>query len=175
MKLKIKNKKNIIVGIIIIFLIIISIYYGNNIWSDLIKENAYIDIWENKPMIDIDLESRGSGVFEELYLGYQPVHYLINKNGKIYSYRAGEFKNKLTKRKNTAMLKSIKKISQTQMDDLINDLKKVIEKNSVEFGIGLMFKYPTIWHIKLQGEKYTINTDIQYSILNKYIGEKDIL
>ena len=91
MKLNIKNKKIIMVCIVVLIVIGGGIYFYKRSYSEtnnLLKDNAYIDIWRDKSMdMDIDLYSTGGGANEKLYLGAQPVHYLINKNGDIYTYQ----------------------------------------------------------------------------------------
>lgn len=71
--------------------------------NNLLKDNAYIDMWEDNSMhADIALYSTGSGsgANEKSYLGAQLVHYIINKNGEIYTYQ-----NKMTgKRENPQLL-----------------------------------------------------------------------
>lgn len=53
--------------------------------------------------MDIDLYSTGSGANEKLYLGAQPVHYLINKNG--YIYQDSSYQNKMTGKRDPATVK----------------------------------------------------------------------
>lgn len=164
------NKKVIIFCIVILLVaIIIGIYFykrNNSIANDTIKENAYIDIWRDKSMdMDIDLYSTGSGANEKLYLGAQPVHYLINKNGDIYTYQDSSYQNKTTGKRDPATVKYIKTLPQSELENLSNDLKSIIESNSSD-SISLNSSY---WYIKIDGNSTRVNVNVQTSILNNYL------
>ena len=171
MKLDIKNKKIIIVCIVVLIVVAIGggIYFYKRSYSEtnnLQKDNVYIDIWRDNSMdADIDLYSTGSGANEKLYLGAQPVHYLINKNGDIYTYQDSSYQNKLTGKRDPATVKYIKQLSQSDLEKLENDLKTIIKNNSsnsVDFT-------STYWYIKLNGKSTRVNANIQTQILNNYL------
>lgn len=172
MKLSIKNKKIIIVivcAVILIVAIICGIYFYNrnsDTANDSLKDNAYIDIWRDISMdMDIDLYSTGSGANEKLYLGAQPVHYLINKNGYIYIYQDSSYQNKMTGKRDPATVKYIKQLSQSDLEKLENDLKSIIENNSSN-SVSLTSTY---WYIKVNGKSTRVNANIQTQILNNYL------
>lgn len=170
MKLNIKNKKIIIVCIVVLIVVIGGgIYFYKRSYSEtnnLLKDNAYIDIWRDKSMdADIDLYSTGSGANEKLYLGAQPLHYLINKNGDIYAYQDSSYQNKMTGKRDPATVKYIKKLSQSDLEKLENDLKSIIENNSSN-SVSLTSTY---WYIKVNGKSTRVNANIQTQILNNYL------
>ena len=166
-----KLNKKVIIFLIVIFIaaIIAGIYFfikKNSDINDTIKENAYIDIWRDKSMdADIDLYSTGSGSNEKLYLGAQSIHYLINKNGEVYTYQASSYKNKKTGKRDPATVEYIKTLSQSELENLENDLKSTIESNSSD-SISLNSSY---WYIKINGNSTRVNVNVQTSILNKYL------
>ena len=167
MKLNIKNKKTIIVCIVVLIVVVIgSGIYFNSKTNNSLKNKAYIDIWRDNSMdADIDLYSRGSGVNEKLYLGAQPIHYLINKNGDIYTYQDSSYQNKLTGKRDPATVKYIKQLSQSDLEKLENDLKSIIENNnsnSVSFT-------STHWYIKVNSKYTRVSADIQTQILDNYL------
>lgn len=164
------NKKGFIILIVIfIVAIIVGIYFykkNNNVANDTIKENAYIDIWRDKSMdADIDLYSMGSGANEKLYLGAQSIHYLINKNGEVHTYQASSYKNKTTGKRDPATVKYIKTLTQSELKNLENDLKSIIESNHSD-SISLNSSY---WYIKIDGNSTRVNVNVQTSILNNYL------
>ena len=166
-----KLNKKVIIFLIVIFIvaIIVGIYFykkNTSVANDAIKENAYIDIWRDKSMdADIDLYSTGSGANEKLYLGAQSIHYLINKNGEVHTYQASSYKNKITGKREPATVEYIKKLSQSELENLENDLKSTIESNSSD-SISLNSSY---WYIKIDGNSTRVNINVQTSILNKYL------
>ncbi len=171
MKLNIKNKKIIIFCIAVLIVVVIGggIYFYKRSYSEknnLLKDNAYIDIWRDKSMdMDIDLYSTGSGANEKLYLGVQPVHYLINKNGNIYTCQDSSYQNKMTGKRDPATVKYIKQLSQSDLEKLENDLKSIIENNSSN-SVSLTSTY---WYIKVNGKATRVNANIQTQILNNYL------
>lgn len=155
-----KLNKKVIIFLILIFIvaIIVGIYFY--------KKNTYIDIWRDNSMdADIALYSIGSGVNEKLYLGAQSIHYLINKNGEVYTYQASSYKNKITGKREPATVEYIKTLSQSELGNLENDLKSTIESNSSD-SISLNSSY---WYIKIDGNSTRVNINVQTSILNKYL------
>ena len=166
-----KLNKKVIIFLIVIFIvaIIVGIYFykrNTSVANDAIKENAYIDIWRDKSMdADIDLYSTGSGANEKLYLGAQSIHYLINKNGEVCTYQASSYKNKTTGKRDPATVEYIKTLSQSELENLENDLKSTIESNSSD-SISLNSSY---WYIKIDGNSTRVNINVQTSILNKYL------
>lgn len=157
MKLNIKSKKTIIICIIILIVaILIGLYFWKRHTStinDELKDNAYIDIWRDNSMdADIDLYSSGSGANEKLYLGAHPLHYLINKNGDIYTYQASSFKY-------------IKTISQSDLQKIENELKSIVENNSS----NSISWNSTSWYVKIDGKSTRVNVNVQTQILNKYL------
>ena len=170
MKLNIKSKKTIIICIIILIVaILIGLYFwkrNTSTINDELKDNAYIDIWRDNSMdADIDLYSTGSGANEKLYLGAQPLHYLINKNGDIYTYRASSFENKMTGKRDPATSKYIKTISQSDLQKIENELKSIVENNSS----NSISWYSTSWYVKIDGKCTIVNVNVQTQILNKYL------
>lgn len=171
MKLNIKNKEIIIVCIVALIVVVIGgcIYFYKRSYSEtnnLLKDNAYIDIWRDKSMdMDIALYSTGSGANEKLYLGAQPVHYLINKNGDIYTYQDSSYQNKMTGKRDPATVKYIKQLSQSDLEKLENDLKSIIENN----GSNSVSLTSTYWYIKVNGKSTRVNANIQTQILNNYL------
>lgn len=170
MKLSIKNKKIVIVCIVILIVAVMcGIYFysrNSDTTNESLKDNAYIDIWRDTSMdADIDLYSTGSGVNEKLYLGAQPVHYLINKNGDIYTYQDSSYQNKMTGKRDPATVKYIKQISQSNLEKLENDLKSIIENNSSN---SISFN-STYWYIKLDGKSTRVDVNVQIQILNNYL------
>ena len=164
------NKKVIIFCIVILIVaIIIGIYFykrNNSIANDTIKENAYIDIWRDKSMdADISLYSIGSGANEKLYLGAQSLHYLINKNGDVHTYQASSYQNNKTGKRDTATVKYIKTLSQSELENLENDLKSIIDFNLSD-SISLNSSY---WYIKIDGNSTRVNVNVKTSILNNYL------
>ena len=166
-----KLNKKVIIFLIVIFIvaIIVGIYFykkNTSVASDAIKENAYIDIWRDKSMDDdIALYSIGSGANEKLYLGAQSIHYLINKNGEVHTYQASSYKNKITGKREPATVEYIKTLSQSELENLENDLKSTIESNSND-SISLNSSY---WYIKIDGNSTKVNINVKTSILNKYL------
>ena len=114
---------------------------------------------------DFDLYSTGSGANEKLYLGAQPLHYLINKNGDIYTYRASSFENKMTGKRDPATSKYIKTISQSDLQKIENELKSIVENNSS----NSISWYSTSWYVKIDGKSTIVNVNVQTQILNKYL------
>lgn len=169
MKLKVKNKKLVISCIVILIVAaIIGLYFYNkvkNSFEDSIKDSAYIDIWRDNSMdADIDLYSTGSGANEKLYLGSQPVHYLINKNGEIYTYQASSYKNKMTGKRDPATVKHIKTISNFDLQKLENDLKLITENNN-DNSISWTSPY---WYIKINNNSARVNVNVKSQVLDKY-------
>ena len=183
MKLQIKNTKILIIFIIILIVaIIVGIYFirstnatsdklKDNTYIDILKDNsmnAYIDIWRDNSMDpDIDLYSIGSGENEKLYLGTQPLHYLINKNGDIYTYQASSYKNKLTGEREPATIKYIKTVSQSDLEKIENELKSITENNNSN-SISL---YPTYWYIKINEKSTRVNVNVYQYVLEQYLDE----
>ena len=170
MKLNIKNKKVVIVYIaILIVAVIIGIYFykrNNSAAKDEPKDNAYIDIWRDTSMdTDIALYSTGSGTNEKLYLGKQPVHYLINKNGDVYTYQESSYKNKMTGKRDPATVEYIKQLSQSDLKKLENDLKSITENNNSN-SISWTSRD---WYIKIDGKSTRVDVDVQTQVLNNYL------
>ena len=173
MKLKIKNKKTIIICIIVLLIvaILIGLYFlkrNTPTIDDELRENAYIDIWRDNLMeADIALYSTGSGENEKLYLGAQPLHYLINKNGDIYTYQASSFQNKMTGKRDPATSKYIKTLSQSDVQKIENELKSITENNnSNSFSLD-----STYWYIKINGESTRVNVNVYQYVLEQYLDE----
>lgn len=119
---------------------------------------------------DSALYSTGSGANEKLYLGAQPIHYLINKNGEVHTYQASSYKNKTTSKRDPATVKYIKKLSQSELEDLENDLKLIIESNhSDSISLNSSYLNSSYWYIKIDGNSTRVNINVQTSILNKYL------
>lgn len=192
MKININNKEisinlAIILIIILILAIIIGIYYikkstnktvgqlENKIKSEtsIIPEktksdDAYIDIWRDTSMdSDIDLYSRGTGDNEEIYLGAQPVHYLIYKNGEIKSSVASAFENKKTGKREPPTVESIGTVSQDDLEKIESELKDIIENNKSDSNSLQSRK----WYIKINGKRNTVTINPKTEVLDKYIGE----
>ena len=169
MQLKASNKKCVIKCIIIlIFLISLGIYsYINTRYSLL--SNAYIDIWRDTLMDpDIDLYSIGGGINQKLYLGAQPLHYIINKNGKVYTYKESSYRNMITGITDFPTIKYIKKISKSDFKKLENDLNLTIKNNNCNS--------PSInskdWFIKIKNKENNftrVNINVERQILDKYL------
>ena len=168
MKLNIKNKKTIIICIIVLIVaILIGLYFwqrNTSTIADKLRDNAYIDIWRDNSMDpDINLYSTGS----DLYLGAQPLHYLINKNGDIYTYQASSYQNKMTGKREPATSKYIKTLSQTDVQKIENELKSIKENNnSNSFSL-----YSTYWYIKINGESTRVNVNVYQYVLEQYLDE----
>lgn len=161
-----KLNKKVIIFLIVIFIvtIIVGIYFY--IKNTSVANNAYIDIWKDISMdFDIDLYSTGSGLNEKLYLGEQSTHYLINKNGKVHTYQASSYKNKVTGKREPATVNYIKTLSQSELENLENDLKSAIESNRND-STSLNSSY---WYIKIDGNPTRVNINVKSSILNKYL------
>lgn len=170
MKLNIKSKKTIIICIIVLIVaILIGLYFWKRNAStitDELRDNAYIDIWiDNSMDADIDLYSTGSGENEKLYLGVQPLHYLISKNGDIYTYQASSYQNKMTGKRDSATIKYIKTLSQSNLQKIENELKSIAESNSSN-SISLN---STSWYVKIDGKSKRVNVNVQTQVLNKYL------
>lgn len=170
MKLNIKNKKIVIFSMAILIIAIavgILFYKMNNVAkNDTIIENAYIDIWRDTSMdMDIDLYSIGSGSNEKLYLGAQPLHYLINKSGDIYTYQASSYQNKMTGKRDPAIVEHIKTLSKSELDKLEDNLKSVIEIHSSN-SISLDSSY---WYIKIDDNSTRVDINVKTNVLNNYI------
>ena len=168
MKLNIKSKKTIIICIIILIVaILIGLYFwkrNTSTINDELKDNAYIDIWRDNSMdADIDVYSTGSGANKKLYLGAQPLHYLINKNGDIYTYQASSIKNKMTGKRDPATSEYIKTISQSDLQKIENELKSIVENNSSN---SISWNS---WYVKIDGKSTRVNVNVQTQILNKYL------
>lgn len=171
MKLIVRNKKILIVCISILIVAIVGIYFikrSSGTKNDALKDNAYIDIWRDNSMdADIDLYSTGSGANEKLYLGAQPVHYLINKNGDIYTYQASSYKNKMTGKRDPSTSEYIKKLSQSDLEKIENELKSITENNnSNSFSL-----YDTYWYIKINGKSTRVNVNVYQYVLEQYLDE----
>lgn len=174
MKLMVKNKKIIIICISILIVAIIGIYYirkntdtTDNV-NDLPKDNAYIDIWrDNSIEPDIALHSIGSGADEKLYLGAQPFHYLIYKNGDIYTYQASSYQNKMTGERDPSTSKYKKKVSQPDLEKIENKLKSIVENNKNNSFSALS----TYWYIKINGESTRVDINVYEYVLEQYLDE----
>ena len=114
---------------------------------------------------DIDLYSTGSGENEKLYLGVQPLHYLISKNGDIYTYQASSYQNKMTGKRDSATIKYIKTLSQSNLQKIENELKSIAESNSS----NSISWNSTSWYVKIDGKSKRVNVNVQTQVLNKYL------
>ena len=114
---------------------------------------------------DIALYSTGSGANEKLYLGAQPLHYLISKNGDIYTYQASSYQNKMTGKRDPATSKYIKTISQSDLQKIENELKSIVENNSS----NSISWNSTSWYVKIDGKSTRVNVNVQNQVLNKYL------
>jgi len=177
------NKKVIIFFIVILIVVIVGgiCFYkrNNNTANDILEEytpieeilgdesmDAYIDIWRDTSMdMDIALHSIGSGPNEKLYLGAQPIHYLIDENGEVHTHQASSYRNKKTGKRDPATVEYIKKLSHSELENLEKDLKLIIETNSSD-SIGLDSSY---WYIQINGKSTRVNVNIQTSILDNYL------
>ena len=168
MKLNKKNKTIIIIFIVILIILIIGLCIYNisiDLIKNTLKSNAYIDIWRDISMdADIDLYSTGSGINEKLYMGSQPTHYLINENGKIYTYQDSSYQNKITGKRDPATVKYIKQLSQSNLENLKSDLQLIIQNNANNDND---FDYK--WYIKINGETTTVYVNLLTQVLNNYI------
>lgn len=126
-------------------------------------EDGYIDIWRDiSDDPDFCLESIGTGENRKLYLGAKPVHYLININGEVYTYQDSSFENIMTGERDPATVKHIKKLSQSDLKELENDLKLVIDNYSSSSWTD------DIWYIKIDNSSGRVDVDLETQILNKY-------
>ncbi len=161
------NKKVIIILIISIIVGIYFIRKNASTVNDALIKKAYIDIWRDNSMIDIDLYSEGSGLNEKLYLGAQPVHYLINKNGDIYTYQASSYKNKITGKRDPSTSQYIKTLSQFDLEKTENKLKSIAENNAS----NSFSSYSTYWYIKINGKSARVNVNVYQYVLEQYLDE----
>lgn len=170
----INNRKNnkkkiwfIISSIIVITVVGIIVYVTTkDKGKSNIKEVAIIDIWRDTSMdSDIDLHSTGSGIFEKVYLGAQPVHYIIDENGELYTYQESSFKSKLTGIREPATVKHIKKLQEAEIQKLKKELKKMVTNNkSDEHDFT-----STYYYVKINGNTTRVNMDLEAEVLSKYI------
>lgn len=167
-----RNKKIIIICAIIILIIAIifgiyySIYFIRNKINDSIRDSAYIDIWKDVSMdLDIALELEGSGLNKKSYLGKQPLHYIINKDGEIYTYLSSSYINKITGISDPATVKYIKTLSQSDLEKIEEELKVIIENNSSN-----SISWDSIyWYIKINGKLTRVDVNVETQVLNNYI------
>lgn len=160
------NKKIVIFCIVILVVVIIGGIYVHKTTNNPIKVSAYIDIWRDNSMdVDIDLYSIGSGEDEKLYLGSQPVHYLINKNGEIYTYQESSYKNKMTGKRDPETTEYIKQLSQSDLEKLEKELKSIVKNNS---GSSTNWK-SEYWYIKINGKTTRVEANVQAQVLNNYL------
>lgn len=153
MKLKVKNKKIVISCIIILIVsIIVRMYFYNKIKR--IKDDAYIDIWRDTSMDPV----------HNFGLNSQPLHYLINENGEVYTYRAS-YKNEITGKKDSATIKYIKTISKSDLQKLENDLKQIIENNTDD---SISYWYLDYWYIEINNNSTRVNVNVKSQVLDKY-------
>lgn len=154
MKFTIKNYLIFIIIciIIVIFEIKFGLYFlkrNNNIDADKLISNAYIDIWEQ----------------------HKTLHYIINKNGDIYTYQDSSNQNTETVEKEPATIKYIKKLSKSDVKNIENESKSIAEKYKVDssYNIANWFNY---WYIKINGETTKVNVNVYQEVLEQYFDEK---
>ena len=151
--MKEKNKKQVkVIYIVLIVLIVIVLAYLSftlytivkTAKNDEILNNAYIDVWEDISMeADIDLYSEGTGIFEEIYLGNQPLHYVIHKDGKVYTYIASSYENRITGIRQPASVEYLKTLSQEELIDVENRLNSTMKTNELKSFMDINKRY---WH-----------------------------
>ncbi len=173
------NKKVIIVCIVILIAAISAgIYFykrnNNNISNDStdnsiansidgnnIKETSYIDIWFHTET-DIALYSGPKG----RYLGNSPLHYLINKDGDIYTYKGGSFQDEKTGEIEPATVEYIKKLSQDELESLVNDLKSIIKNDNSNDTTNYWTSY---WNVEIDGNTNKVYESVKTNVLDKYL------
>lgn len=137
---------------------------NSNSNADSILDSAYIDIWKSTALnTEPDLFSTGTGSDTKLYLGSQPLHYLINKNGDVHTYQDSSFQNELTGERDPATITYIKTLSQSELVTLENDLKSAISSNASN-----NVTYSS-WYIKIDGNQTKVDMDLKSNILNNYL------
>lgn len=167
--MKLIKKVMIFLSVIFIVVIIFAIYFGvKNFVNNVIKENAYIDIWLIPDRSNMAQYSIERDLNEKIYLGKPYIHYLINKNGKVYTYEANSYENKIIGKRDWAIVKYIKTFSQSELENLENELKSAIKLNSVDTS-GLKAMSCSYWKIIIDGNSNTVNVKVVKSILNKYL------
>ena len=155
MKFTIKNYLIFIIIciIVVIFEIKFGLYFlkrNNNIDAEKLIGNAYIDIWEQ----------------------HKTLHYIINKNGDIYTYQDNSNRNTETVEKEPATIKYIKKLSKSDVKNIENESKSIAEKHKVDSSLNIAnwFNY---WYIKINGETTKVNVNVYQKVLEQYFDENN--
>ncbi len=169
-----KNKKQIkVIYIVLIVLIVIVLAYLAFTLYTIVKtakneeilNNAYIDVWEDISMQgDIDLYSAGTGIFEEIYLGNQPLHYVIHKDGKVYTYIASSYENRITGIRQPASVEYLKTLSQEELIDVENKLNSTIQTNESNLFMDINKRY---WHVRIDESSFIVDVDVISNIIDK--------
>ncbi len=141
----------IICIIVVIFEIKFGLYFlkRNNIDADKLIGNAYIDIREE----------------------YKTLHYIINKNGDIYTYQDNSNRNTETGEKEPATIKYIKKLSKSDVKNIENELKSIAEKHKDDSSL-IQANWSNHWYIKINGETTRVNVNVYQKVLEQYFDEK---
>jgi len=159
----IKNKYFIMFTIVVFFIIAIIIANNNQSFTP-----ARIEIWYDTTFdADIDLYSTGSGKDEKIYLGAQPTHYVIEKNGALYSVKQGEYKNAETGEVDPGTVIFIKKFNDDELKRLRKDLNKIIKTKADKDGFPINFG-DEFWFIKIDEKTYRVKAKLKISIIDKY-------
>ena len=138
--------------------------------AEKIKADAYIIIWKDTTLEpDIDLYAKGTGEDKKIYLGKQPLYYLINQKGEIYTYQESSYKKATTGERDPATISYINSISDSKLKELEQELEEFIKTNSKksegnEYLIGGIDKY----NIKINNQENTVYGNVVTSVLNKY-------
>lgn len=150
---------------VIVAMVLISVNKKDS--EDNIDENkVYIDMWrDNAGDTDISLYSSGSGDNEMLYLGSQPIHYLVYDNGEVHTKQESSYKNKKTGKRDPATIEYVTTLSESDLQSLENELKSIIENDE-----GDAFDFDaTYWYIRLNGELTRVKGNLLNDVLNNYI------
>lgn len=170
-----KVKKIVIIVLCLVILIVLSVIgffviknLSNEKEIEEVKEednDIVVDMWEDISLnMDIDLVSSGTGENEMLYLGEQPIHYILKENREIYKYQESSEENKVTGEREPATNEFIKQFTEddfTILKDKIQKLTKYKKSDRQK----TESKY---WFIKINGETTRIEYDLEGLLLYKY-------
>lgn len=159
-KKKTKRILIIIIMLIICFIITSLVLYFN--MDKFIYKNAIINVWKSKDPLDIALYSIGSGNNEMLYTGNKSTHYLVLKNGKVYSYTESSYEYKTTGIVPAPTVTYLGKLTNEQIEIVREELT-----NFIIYGETTIFN--TSWYMEMDGKSNRIDHNNASFIITKHL------
>ena len=124
-------------------------------------DDHYIEVYTDA-ITDIGLYSVGSGYNERIYLGSQPIHYIVDSNGQVRTYQRGLYKNAKTGIEDPSKTIYYDQLCKKQLRALKDELDYLMLSDECKVECT---------HIKVGKKSKSVSYLNMYRILKKYIPD----